>query len=268
MQVLTLRLSTLPTPALLVSFLPPNSVSPPLRLLSCHTGLARPRWMPPERPGLGTHFRTAAAAAAAAEPATPAAVVGLEDSPRELLREQGALLVFRPATAAGRGRPVPAERLLENGQRWMLSSAAVVVGVLVVAVVGDLLSFLSVGFFSPGLKMSLHFLRGGGGAGGSSGRAAGAGGGGGIEGAEWDIGAGGRIRRGSSTPLANSSSAVRRGGCGSEDGGFSSSRTRTQGRRRRCSAASAILLQSPWKGVGIRKVEGMEDSRAAKRRNA
>lgn len=46
------------------------------------------------------------------------------DSPEELLLEQGALLTFRP-DPAGLDRPelFPADRLRENGQRFMLSSA-------------------------------------------------------------------------------------------------------------------------------------------------
>ena len=82
--------------------------------LSCHTGLARPRRMPlalsPVRPWLpGTHLLNmevagnapawAAAFSAAAAMAT-AGAAGPEVSPRELLREQGALLTLRPVGAA------------------------------------------------------------------------------------------------------------------------------------------------------------------------
>jgi|UniRef100_A0A804NLE5 hypothetical protein len=79
----------------------------------CQTGLDRPTATPPppERPGLATHRRSGGAPA----------------SPRELLREHGALLTFR---AGGRGLdvpdpdpdPPPAERLREKGQMLMFSS--------------------------------------------------------------------------------------------------------------------------------------------------
>jgi len=73
----------------------------------CQTGLDRPTGTP-ARPGLAAHRRGGADAA----------------SPRELLREHGALLTFR---AGGRGfddpdPPPPAERLREQGQTLMLSS--------------------------------------------------------------------------------------------------------------------------------------------------
>lgn len=72
----------------------------------CQTGLDRPTGTPPPaRPGLAAHRR------------------GGPASPRELLREHGALLTFR---AGGRGfdvpDPPPAERLREKGQMLMFSS--------------------------------------------------------------------------------------------------------------------------------------------------
>jgi len=77
----------------------------------CQTGLDRPTGTPPpERPGLAAHRRSGGAPPA---------------SPRELLREHGALLTF---LAGGRGLdepdpdPPPAERLREKGQMLMFSS--------------------------------------------------------------------------------------------------------------------------------------------------
>jgi hypothetical protein len=74
----------------------------------CQTGLDRPTGTPPpERPGLAAHRRSGGAPA----------------SPRELLREHGALLTF---LVGGRGLdepdPPPAERLREKGQMLMFSS--------------------------------------------------------------------------------------------------------------------------------------------------
>jgi len=77
----------------------------------CQTGLDRPTGTPPpERPGLAAHRRSGGAPPA---------------SPRELLREHGALLTF---LAGCRGLdepdpdPPPAERLREKGQMLMFSS--------------------------------------------------------------------------------------------------------------------------------------------------
>ncbi|KAL0924516.1 hypothetical protein M5K25_005350 [Dendrobium thyrsiflorum] len=78
----------------------------PLPAEETETGLDRARCTPP-RPGLAAHLRPPA------------------DSPRELLREQGALLTFRPETEPiDRGRP-PADWLRVKGQmlRLMLRSA-------------------------------------------------------------------------------------------------------------------------------------------------
>lgn len=80
-------------------FLPLSFGPIPVRR-NCQTGLDRPRWTPLR---LGLRLPV--------------------DSPRELLREQGALQILREAK---RGRPavLSAERLRENGQmlRLMLSS--------------------------------------------------------------------------------------------------------------------------------------------------
>lgn len=95
-------------------------------LRGCQTGLARPMWTPnPDRPGLLAHLRAAWVAATAA--AVPPAA-GLQVSPRELLREHGALLTRRPVapnteTPLVPLLPVPADRLREKGQMLMLSSA-------------------------------------------------------------------------------------------------------------------------------------------------
>ncbi|KAH0468128.1 hypothetical protein IEQ34_003161 [Dendrobium chrysotoxum] len=84
-------------------FLPLSFGPIPVRR-NCQTGLDRPRWTP-LRLGLAANLRLPG------------------DSPRELLREQGALLILREAER-GRAAVLPAERLRENGQmlRLMLSS--------------------------------------------------------------------------------------------------------------------------------------------------
>lgn len=161
------------------------TAEPPRR--TCQTGLLRPRCSP-GLPGLLGHF------------------LNFDDSPRELLREQGALLTF--LAAAGDAfplPPVPAERLRENGQMFMFRSVAAAAAVAA----GALLLFLSFfnsfflslffnscslsstsspllllllapggDFFSTFLKMSFHRLEaavGGGGGGSGSGSGSGSG---------------------------------------------------------------------------------------------
>jgi hypothetical protein len=130
---------------------------------SCHTGLGRPSRMPVPPPVLlrpwcpGTSLRNmdvGPAGDGAACPPTAASTVAAAgmagggsgpDSPRELLREQGALLTFRAAGAPAllatplplafaaavglallstTAAPWPAERLLAKGQMLMLMSSA------------------------------------------------------------------------------------------------------------------------------------------------
>lgn len=138
MQLFTFKLSTR-TPLPVATGADVEAAWPDFLAFSFHTipvrrnfqtGLDRPRWTP-LRPGLAAHLRAP------------------EDSLRELLREQGALLILREAE---RGREalfptvLPAELLRENGQmlRLMLSS----VEPLLLLLRSFFLSFSS-GFCSP-----------------------------------------------------------------------------------------------------------------------
>lgn len=117
-------------------------------LRSFQTEVGRPRWTPP-RAGLEAHFRP---------PPPP-----VEDSPRELLREQGALLTFRLAMEVnerGRTAVLLAEWLREKGQmlRLMLSSAeAEPLPLLRRSFLSFSFSFSS-GFFSP-TTLNMSFQR-------------------------------------------------------------------------------------------------------------
>jgi hypothetical protein len=110
----------------------------------CHTGLDRPTGTPPPaRPGLAAHRRGGSGPGTA--------------SPRELLREHGALLALRGG-GLGFDGPPPAERLREYGQMLMLSSEPPPPPLLPACAAGFLRFSFSFSFSSAGFleKMSVH----------------------------------------------------------------------------------------------------------------